>query len=57
MSSAPTFSQHLIRIAHPWVLLLSAGLYALGGGVAVHLGYSINWPVYLVGRLRHSCCC
>lgn len=46
----PTLSQHLIRIAHPWVLLLSAGLYALGGGVANYLGYSIDWPVYLVGQ-------
>ncbi len=48
--SSPTLAQHLTRIAHPWVLLLSAGLYALGGGVAVYLGYSIRWPVYLVGQ-------
>lgn len=46
----PTLSQHLIRIAHPWVLVISAGLYALGGGAAVYLGSTINWPVYLVGQ-------
>lgn len=47
---APSLSQELLRIAHPWVLALSAGLYALGGGIADYLGFSIDWPVYLIGQ-------
>jgi 1,4-dihydroxy-2-naphthoate octaprenyltransferase len=40
----------LLRAARPWSLIGGILLYALGGGIAVYLGYQVNWPVYWIGQ-------
>lgn len=46
----PTLASEILRISHPWVLLVSFLLYAMGAGIAVYLGSSIRWDVYLAGQ-------
>ncbi|HMN62895.1 MAG TPA: hypothetical protein PJ988_21190, partial [Anaerolinea sp.] len=46
----PTPASELLRITHPWVLLLSLLTYALGAGIANYLGTPIYWPTYITGQ-------
>jgi 1,4-dihydroxy-2-naphthoate octaprenyltransferase len=46
----PTLAREILRISHPWVLLVSFLLYAMGAGIAVYLGSSVRWDVYLAGQ-------
>jgi len=46
----PSLAGEILRISHPWVLLVSALLYAMGAGIAVYLGTDIRWGVYLAGQ-------
>jgi 1,4-dihydroxy-2-naphthoate octaprenyltransferase len=46
----PPLSKEILRVLHPWVLLVSVLTYALGGGIARYLGYLPNWTTYWVGQ-------
>jgi 1,4-dihydroxy-2-naphthoate octaprenyltransferase len=46
----PTPALELLRISHPWVLLLSLLTFALGAGIANYLGSPIYWPTYITGQ-------
>ena len=46
----PTLGREIIRISHPWILLASILLYALGAGIAKYLGSLIRWDIYLAGQ-------
>jgi 1,4-dihydroxy-2-naphthoate polyprenyltransferase len=46
----PPLSRELLRVVHPWVLLVSVLTYALGGGIARYLGTLPNWTLYWVGQ-------
>ncbi len=46
----PGLSSEIVRIAHPWVLLASFLLYAMGAGIADYLGHPIHWDNYLAGQ-------
>jgi 1,4-dihydroxy-2-naphthoate octaprenyltransferase len=40
----------MVRLARPHFLLGGILFYALGGGIAQYLGYSIRWDIYLLGQ-------
>ncbi len=46
----PSPAHELLRIAHPWVLLICLLTYTLGAGIANYLGAQIYWPTYITGQ-------
>ena len=46
----PTLASEILRISHPWLLLVTFLLYALGAGIARYLGGTVRWDVYLGGQ-------
>jgi 1,4-dihydroxy-2-naphthoate octaprenyltransferase len=46
----PSFLGKVIKISHPWYLLMGVLLYAMGAGIAHFLGTTIDWTVYWVGQ-------
>ena len=47
---AASFFAAFWRVARPLSLLAGILLYALGGGIANYLGYSIDWTAYWLGQ-------